>query len=122
MWREFSGKGMTTAPQLADSDVSMIRKIFDVIVERIARELNGESCLAREEAPPLKQQMVNALSFGERITQREDRQQAVVLYATYAAEKLRERNWRCRHISVSISTGRHGDEPQYSNTAFCKTE
>ncbi|HAU5565740.1 TPA: translesion error-prone DNA polymerase V subunit UmuC [Serratia fonticola] len=111
--------GITTALQLADSNVSMIRKNFDVITERTARELNGESCLALEDAPPPKQQIVNSRSFGQRVTHLEDMQQAVVLYATRAAEKLREQDSRCRHISVSIATGRHGDEPQYSNTASC---
>lgn len=108
--------GITTALQLADSNVSMIRKSFDVITERIVSELNGESCLALEDAPPPKQQIVNSRSFGQRVTQLEEMQQAVVLYATRAAEKLRVQNSRCRHISVSIATGRHGDEPQYSNT------
>ncbi|WNK74242.1 translesion error-prone DNA polymerase V subunit UmuC (plasmid) [Pantoea agglomerans] len=109
--------GITTALQLADSNISMIRKNFDVIVERTVRELSGDSCLALEYAPPPKQQIVNSRSFGQRVTQLEDMQQAVVLYATRAAEKLREQNSRCRHISVSIATGRHGGEPQYSNTA-----
>ncbi|NIF03798.1 translesion error-prone DNA polymerase V subunit UmuC, partial [Pantoea sp. Acro-805] len=111
--------GITTALQLADSNVSMIRKNFDVITERTARELNGESCLALEDAPPPKQQIVNSRSFGQRVTHLEDMQQAVVLYATRAAEKLREQDSRCRHISVSIATGRHGDGPHYSNTASC---
>ncbi|WHU90013.1 DUF4113 domain-containing protein [Pantoea agglomerans] len=97
----------------------MIRKNFDVIVERITRELNGESCIALEDAPPPKQHILNSRSFGERITQREDMQQAIVTYATRAAEKLREQNSRCRHISVSIATGRYGDEPRYSNSASC---
>ena len=42
----------TTALQLVDSNVKMIRKNFDVIVDRTARKLNGESCLALEDAPP----------------------------------------------------------------------
>ncbi|WNN36591.1 translesion error-prone DNA polymerase V subunit UmuC (plasmid) [Pantoea agglomerans] len=111
--------GIITALQLADSNISMIRKNFDVIVERITRELNGESCIALEDAPPPKQHILNSRSFGERITQREDMQQAIVTYATRAAEKLREQNSRCRHISVSIATGRYGDEPRYSNSASC---
>lgn len=98
--------GITTALQLADSNVSMIGKNFDIIVERTMRELNGESCLALEDAPPPKQQIVNSRSFGQRITRLEDMQQAVVLYATRAAEKLREQQSRCRHISVSIAIGR----------------
>ncbi|EIB96626.1 translesion error-prone DNA polymerase V subunit UmuC [Pantoea sp. Sc1] len=111
--------GITTALQLADSNISMIRKNFDVIIERITRELNGESCIALEDAPPPKEHILNSRSFGERITKLEDMQQAIVLYATRAAEKLREQNSRCRHISVSVATGRHGDEPRYSNTTSC---
>ncbi len=109
--------GINTALQLADSNISMIRKNFDVIVERTTRELNGESCIALEDAPPPKQNILNSRSFGERITELEDMKQAVTLYATRAAEKLREQNSRCRHIGVSISTARHADDPQYSNTA-----
>lgn len=111
--------GIITALQLADSNIRMIRKTFDVIVERTARELNGESCLALEDVPPPKQQIVVSRSFGQRVTQPEGMQQAIVMYATRAAEKLREQNSRCRHISVSVATGRHNDEPQYSNMAYC---
>lgn len=40
----------------------MIWKNFDVITGQTMRELNGESCLAREGALPLKQQMDNSRS------------------------------------------------------------
>ena len=109
--------GISTALQLADSNTSMIRKNFDVIIERTARELRGESCLALEDAPPPKQQIVNSRSFGERVTRLDDMQQAVVLYATRGAEKLREQGSRCRLVSVSVATGRYGNEPQYANSA-----
>ena len=46
--------GISTALQLADSNISMIRKSFDVIVERTVRELNGESCLASRRCPSAK--------------------------------------------------------------------
>lgn len=54
--------------QLADSNVSMIRKSFDVIIEHTARELNGESCMALEDAPPPKQQIVVSRSLDQRVT------------------------------------------------------
>ncbi|WP_419964020.1 translesion error-prone DNA polymerase V subunit UmuC [Pantoea vagans] len=111
--------GIITALQLADSNISMIRKNFDVVVERITRELNGESCIALEDAPPPKQHILNSRSFGERVTKLEEMQQAIVLYATRAAEKLREQNSRCRHISVSVATGKYGEDPRYSNSASC---
>lgn len=99
--------GISTALQLADSNISMIRKSFDVIVERTVRELNGESCLALEDAPPPKQQIVVSRSFGQRVTSIDELQQAIVTYATRAAEKLREQGSKCRHISVSVATGRY---------------
>nr|WP_240042592.1 hypothetical protein [Pantoea agglomerans] len=104
--------GISTALQLADSNISMIRKSFDVIVERIVRELNGESCLALEDAPPPKQQIVVSRSFGQRVTNIDELQQAIVTYATRAAEKLREQGTKCRQLSVSVATGRYGNEPQ----------
>ncbi|MBD8234894.1 translesion error-prone DNA polymerase V subunit UmuC, partial [Pantoea agglomerans] len=114
--------GISTALQLADSNISMIRKSFDVIVERTVRELNGESCLALEDAPPPKQQIVVSRSFGQRVTSIDELQQAIVTYATRAAEKLREQGSKCRHISVSVATGRYGTEPQYANTAAMTCE
>jgi DNA polymerase V len=109
--------GIITALQLADSNISMIRKNFEVIVERITSELNGESSIALEDAPPPKQHILNSRSFDERVGKLENMQQAIVLCATCAAENLKEQNSRCRHISVSIATAGHGNEPQYSNTA-----
>jgi len=114
--------GITTALQLADSDIRMLRKNFDVIIERTARELRGESCLALEDAPGPKQQIVNSRSFGERLTRLEDMQQAVASYAARAAEKLRAQGSRCRHVTVSIATGRYGTEPQYSHSAPVTSE
>jgi DNA polymerase V len=109
--------GITKALHLADANVAMIRKHFGVILERTVRELNGEPCIALEDAPPPKQQIVCSKSFGQRIVTLEDMQHAVVMYATRAAEKLREQNSKCRHISVFIATGRYSNEPQYANTA-----
>ncbi|RJT08718.1 DUF4113 domain-containing protein (plasmid) [Klebsiella pneumoniae] len=44
---------------------------FSVVLERTVRELNGESCLSLEEAPPTKQQIVCSRSFGVKITEYE---------------------------------------------------
>ena len=57
--------GINTALQLAQANTAFIRKNFSVILERTVRELNGESCISLEEAPPAKQQIVCSRSFGE---------------------------------------------------------
>ncbi|EGJ8833909.1 translesion error-prone DNA polymerase V subunit UmuC [Escherichia coli] len=86
--RKLSTMGITTALQLARANPVFIRKNFNVVLERTVRELNGESCISLEEAPPPKQQIVCSRSFGERITTYEALRQAVCQYAECAAEKL----------------------------------
>ena len=87
--RKLSTMGITTALQLARANPVFIRKNFSVVLERTVRELNGESCISLEEAPPPKQQIVCSRSFGERVTTYEAMRQAVCQYAERAAEKLR---------------------------------
>lgn len=67
--------GITTALQLSLTNPTFIRKNFNVVLERTVRELNGESCISLEEAPPPKQQIVCSRSFGQRITTYEEMRQ-----------------------------------------------
>lgn len=113
--------GVTTALDLARTSPSFIRKNFGVVLERTVRELNGESCIPMEDAPPPKQQIVVSRSFGERITEYDAMQQSVCAYAERVAEKLREDEQYCHHISVFIRTSPFDTgQPGYGNTAFVK--
>lgn len=110
--------GITTALQLAQANPTFIRKNFNVVLERTVRELNGESCISLEEAPPAKQQIVCSRSFSERVTTQVAMHQAVCQYAERAAEKLREEHQYCKHIAVFIKTSPFAvNEPYYSNMA-----
>ena len=110
--------GITTALQLAEANSAFIRKHFNVVLERTVRELNGESCISLENAPPPKQQIVCSRSFGERITTFDAMRQAVCQYAERGAEKLRGEHQYCRHISVFIKTSPFSvNEPYYGNVA-----
>ena len=120
--KRLNAMGINTALDLSRSNLSMIRKNFNVVLERTVRELNGESCIALEDAPPPKQQIMCSRSFGQRVTSIDEMREAVCSYATRAAEKLREQSSKCQHISVFIATGRHGNEPQYYNTASLTCE
>jgi len=116
--RKLNTMGITTALQLARANTAFIRKNFNVVLERTVRELNGESCISLEEAPPPKQQIVCSRSFGERIRTYDDMRQAVCQYAERAAEKLRGERQYCRHISVFIKTSPFSaTEPYYGNVA-----
>lgn len=109
--------GIQKVLDLANTNTSMIRREFSVVLERTVRELNGESCLAMEDAPPPKQQIISSKSFGQRIVRLEDMQHALCTFASRAAEKLREQGSRCQHVTIFISTSRYANEPQYGTSA-----
>ena len=116
--KTLNSMGITTALQLAHANPVFIRKNFNVVLERTVRELNGESCISLEEAPPPKQQIVCSRSFGQRITTYEEMRQAVCQYAERAAEKLRGERQYCRHISTFIKSSPFAvNEPYYGNVA-----
>ncbi|EDP2140687.1 Y-family DNA polymerase [Salmonella enterica] len=116
--RKLGTLGITTALQLARANPVFIRKNFNVILKRTVRELNGESCISLEEAPPPKQQIVCSRSFGECVTTYEAMRQAVCQYAERAAEKLRGERQFCRHIAVFVKTSPFAvNEPYYGNVA-----
>ncbi|MEA1064860.1 Y-family DNA polymerase [Erwinia sp. HR93] len=116
--RRLDALGIKTALQLAEADTRLIRRHFNVVLERTVRELRGESCLEIEEFAPVKQEIVCSRSFGERIIHYEDMRQAVCSYAARAAEKLRGEHQFCRYISVFVKTSPFTlNAPYYGNSA-----
>lgn len=115
--KKLSTMGITTALQLAQANPTFIRRNFNVVLERTVRELNGESCIALEDAPPPKQQIVCSRSFGKRVTTYDAMRQAVCQHAERAAEKLRDERQFCRQIAVFIKTSPFSAAPYYGNVA-----
>ncbi|CCJ72476.1 Error-prone, lesion bypass DNA polymerase V (UmuC) [Cronobacter condimenti 1330] len=96
--------GIETALDLANTPSWVIRKNFNVVLERTVRELRGEPCLAMDEFVAPKQQIVCSRSFGYRVTDYQDMRQAVCAWAERAAEKLRHEHQFCRQVAVFIRT------------------
>ena len=92
-----------------------------VDLSNLERELRGEQCLGLEEFAPVKQEIVCSRSFGQRISTYEEMRQAICLYASRAAEKLRGEHQYCRFISVFVKTSPFAlNEPYYGNSASVK--
>ena len=108
--------GINTALDLANTSAKLIRQQFSVILERTVRELNGESCIALEQIPATKKQIICSRSFGTRVTSLVQMRQAVCQHATRAAEKLRKERQQAKLLSVFIRTSPYqNNTPQYSN-------
>lgn len=113
--------GISTALELANADLQMIRQRFNVVLEQTVRELNGESCLALESVAPKKQQIVCSRSFGQRVSTLSAMRSAISSYAVRAAEKLRGEGQCCQHLTVFIRTSPFATErPQYANSRSIK--
>lgn len=117
--KRLEAMGIHTALQLADAPPKLIRQQFSVLVERTVQELNGESCLSLEDIPATKKEIVSSRAFGERVTDKQQMEQAVAEYVHRACSKLRYERCKAQQLSVFIRTSPfsdHSKDPYYSNT------
>ncbi len=116
--KQLEHSGIYTALDLANCPTALIRKQYSIVLERTVRELNGESCLALEEVPASKQQIMCSRSFGSKITRFEQMCQAVTQYTERAAEKLREEQQHAKVLTVFVQTSPfNAEQHTYSNSA-----
>ncbi|GAB2889056.1 translesion error-prone DNA polymerase V subunit UmuC [Microbulbifer echini] len=103
--------GIETVYDLARANPKILRRHTNIHIERTIEELNGTPCLGLEEQPPAKKQIYCTRSFGEKLTELQPIQQAVSLYASRAAEKLRGQGCLVAAMHVFLHTSPH--EPNY---------
>ena len=86
-------------------------------MEKIIRELNGISCIALEEVTPPKKEIISSRSFGIKVTDLASLEEAVSLYMSRAAEKLRRQHSYAAEVHVFINTSRfNGPKENYANS------
>ena len=106
--------GIDTVLDLKRAAPKRIRDEFSVVLERTIAELNGIACLELDEVMPDKQQIICSRSFGSLVSNLADLEQAVISYATRAAEKLRAQHSIAAGIQVNIRTSPHKErDPQH---------
>ncbi|WP_312246989.1 DinB/UmuC family translesion DNA polymerase [Stutzerimonas nitrititolerans] len=110
---------VATALQLADYDRKTLRRMFNVNVERTARELSGERCFELEDGPEPKQMIACTRSFGERKHTLQELQQAVTGYAARAGEKLRGQRQLCQALQVFIRSSPFDQRGEPYSRAVC---
>ena len=108
--------GITTALDLRRQDPEYMRQQFSVVMEKTVRELQGEACMELEEVVPDKQQIISSRSFGYPVTDQQSVAEAISLYVSRAAEKLRDQQGYAGTLHVFIHTSPFGDGPKYSNS------
>lgn len=102
--RQLQDQGIETARDLRDARPELIRQRYSITVERIVRELRGESCIAVEELAPPRQQIIASRSFGQRQTAFTPIHQAVSSHISRAAETLRRQGSVASALTVYLQT------------------
>lgn len=108
--------GIKTVLDLKKADPEYLRQQFSVVVEKTNRELNGISCLELEDVAPNKKEIMSSRSFGYKVRDLQSLQEAVTLYISTAAEKLRAQDSIAGAVTVYIRTSPFGDGAKYANS------
>ena len=108
--------GINTARKLRDADRRWIRQRMTVVGARIVEELRGIRCLQLEQCPQQKKSVTCSRSFGVLVESLDDLREAVAVYTSRVAERLRRARLAARVVTVFINTDRFSTEPQYNNS------
>lgn len=102
--------GICTAYQLMHCDDGWVKKQMSLSVLRTVWELRGISCISLDSQPDPKKSILSSRSFGKKITELSDLEEAVSTFATRATEKLRQERETASCVSVFIMTNYHQKE------------
>ncbi|MGB5808001.1 Y-family DNA polymerase [Castellaniella sp.] len=109
--------GIRTAADLAQADRHVLRRRYSIMLAKTAQELCGEPALAWEDAPVPKQQIMSTRSFGLPVRELAELEQAVSLFTSRAAEKLRLQHSHASAVQVYIRTSRFKVGPWHADSA-----
>ncbi len=112
--------GITTAFQLREVDDQWIRKRMGVVGLRLVMELRGVSCMDLEQCPAPKQSLTCSRAFGKLINTLAEMEEAISVYTSRVAEKLRRERLAATVLTVCLTTNEFREGPQYSNSLTLK--
>jgi DNA polymerase V len=105
--------GVSNVLQLKRADSKRIRDEFNVVLERTVKELNGESMLEIEETFQEAKQVMSSRSFGTRINNLNELEEAISYHASNACERLRRQKLYTNAITVFIQNSPFDQAPYY---------
>ncbi|MEZ4701530.1 MAG: Y-family DNA polymerase [Rhodothermales bacterium] len=107
---------IANALALRDQPDAWVRKHLSVVGLRTAHELRGRPCIRMEDQPARQRSKMCTRSFKRPVSEIGELQEAVALFASRAAEKLRRERLAASMMQVYITTKRHGAGPSYTNS------
>jgi DNA polymerase V len=115
---QLQSMGISTVKDLKDMDPATVRSRWSVTLERTVRELQGVDCIDFDEAPAAKQEIACTRSFGGSVFEMEELAEAISVFATRVAEKLRKQGSHAGQLLTFIRTSPFRQGAQYSRSAI----
>ncbi|WP_162054741.1 Y-family DNA polymerase [Pontibacter pamirensis] len=114
-------RNINTAYDFTQLSENWVRQHMTVVGVRLLKELRGESCLELEEVAPPKKGICTSRSFGKKLNNFEEVQEATATYAAKCAKKLRQQKSCARLITVFVNTNRFSerDSQYYGSKTIC---
>ncbi|HEV7644800.1 MAG TPA: DUF4113 domain-containing protein [Pyrinomonadaceae bacterium] len=113
--------GIVNALALRNADLNWVRKTLSVLGARTVLELRGTSCYSLTHTPDelaARRAVTCSRSFGKIVSTRQELKEAVSIFLTRAAERMRKLGFTAGALSVHISSDRFKTgKGYYSNTA-----
>lgn len=110
-------RGIRTAKDLRDCDLSWIKKSFSVVMERIVLELRGVNCLDFEDIEARKQ-IVCSRSFGSKIKDFDALKASLITHANRAAIKLRRQASLCAEFQFFVQSSRFSSSQKFYSKSY----
>ncbi len=116
MGAHMQNEGIQSVRDLLTISPAIVRQRWGVVMERTIRELQGEPCISLDDASAPQQQMACTRSFGQPVTDLPPLLEAVSVFASRAAEKLRQQNSLASKVLVFTHTSPHRQGPRFSGS------
>jgi DNA polymerase V len=115
--KQLQEAGLRSVLDVVRLDPATVRRRWSVVLERTVRELQGQPCIALDDAPGPKKEIACTRSFGQVVTELKDLGEAVSEFVGRAAEKLRKQDGQAGQVLVFIHTSPfRKDDKQYSRS------
>lgn len=112
---------ITTAAAFAQADYAWVKRHLYIPVARTLLELRGIACITIEQNRTQRKAITCSRAFGRPIVTRDELQEALALYVTRAAEKLRAQHALARSLEVFVSTNSFQQQrPQYAKSTHVR--
>ncbi|MCU0425860.1 MAG: Y-family DNA polymerase [Candidatus Kapabacteria bacterium] len=114
--KAYNAKGIRSALDLSQADERWIKQRGTITAWRTQRELRGIPAMTFDTQPQTRKTILCSRSFKEAVREKTVIQEALALYVSKAAERLRAQQSYCGVLSVYLSTSRFQDEEHnYAN-------